>query len=443
MNAMSHIDALATFRAKTSFISSVSHELRSPLHGILGANNFLADSELTRFQEEMVDSIRSCGHTLLDTLEHVMDFAKINSSPYYTSKRQNGSDRGNESEDDSAIQDKSSLSSTLDLSSLIEEVVDAVAMGFKVQNEFLYDDKKTKPDTFESGYTSASSRDKVSPKSMIIQRGEVRMALDLPSQLLAHVKTDPGAWRRILMNLFSNALKYTKTRIIVVHLEGIESAGEENRIKAVLTVTDTGRGISSDYLRNHLYRPFSQEDPLSVGTGLGLSIVSHMVRNMGGTIDVESSKGVGTTVRVSIEMSLIPTAPSILPPSDFDFPVVEQMRGMKICLLEDSTSRASKEVETVQRTSEARYSQILLQQVRDWFHVEASLPNTRDAGDADMGICLEPAFRHLITIREHLEGSKTVPTVIFIAYDALEMASVRTDARVLSTASVVEVLCQP
>lgn len=71
-NALSHLDTLDADDAKTSFVASISHELRSPLHGVLGAANFLYDSKLNRFQLEMVDSITSSGRTLLDTLEHVV-----------------------------------------------------------------------------------------------------------------------------------------------------------------------------------------------------------------------------------------------------------------------------------------------------------------------------------------------------------------------------------
>lgn len=71
-NSLSHLDTLDADEAKTSFVASISHELRSPLHGVLGATNFLYDSSLNRFQLEMVDSITSSGRTLLDTLEHVV-----------------------------------------------------------------------------------------------------------------------------------------------------------------------------------------------------------------------------------------------------------------------------------------------------------------------------------------------------------------------------------
>lgn len=77
--ALSHIDAIADNRTKSTFVSSISHKIRSPLHGILSATNSLNDSSMTRFQREMVAVVSKSGTTLLDTLDHIMDFAKISS----------------------------------------------------------------------------------------------------------------------------------------------------------------------------------------------------------------------------------------------------------------------------------------------------------------------------------------------------------------------------
>ena len=82
--ALSHIDAIASNQAKSTFVSSISHELRSPLHGVLSASNFLKDANLSRFQSEMVEVISSCGRTLLDTINHVMDVSHSQICPGLT-----------------------------------------------------------------------------------------------------------------------------------------------------------------------------------------------------------------------------------------------------------------------------------------------------------------------------------------------------------------------
>lgn len=78
MAEVAHLDALLADRAKADFISSISHELRSPLHGILGSSEFLHDTAANAFQSDMFHNIETCGRTLLDTIDHLLDFAKIN-----------------------------------------------------------------------------------------------------------------------------------------------------------------------------------------------------------------------------------------------------------------------------------------------------------------------------------------------------------------------------
>ena len=79
MAEANRITFLAQQRQKGDFISSISHELRSPLHGILASAEFLADTEADPFQNSLVDTITSCGRTLLDTVNHILDYSKINS----------------------------------------------------------------------------------------------------------------------------------------------------------------------------------------------------------------------------------------------------------------------------------------------------------------------------------------------------------------------------
>lgn len=76
MRELSRLDALASHQQKTTFVASISHELRSPLHGILGTLEFVKDTQLDSFQMSMLNSLHSCGQTLLDTINQVMDFAK-------------------------------------------------------------------------------------------------------------------------------------------------------------------------------------------------------------------------------------------------------------------------------------------------------------------------------------------------------------------------------
>ena len=123
--------------------------------------------------------------------------------------------------------------------------------------------------------------------------------------------TQPGALRRIIMNLFGNSLKYTEKGVIVVSLtlsDVDDSSAHLHEALLEVGVKDTGKGISSEYLRSHLFTPFSQEDTLATGVGLGLSIVKSIVNMLNGTIDIKSQVGVGTEVYVRIPLTRLPGA---------------------------------------------------------------------------------------------------------------------------------------
>lgn len=112
------------------------------------------------------------------------------------------------------------------------------------------------------------------------------------------------------MNLFGNALKYTTAGYINVTVTQRELSRKRtaqlSEIK--ITVEDTGKGIGAEYLSNHLFKPFSQEDTLSQGTGLGLSIAHQIVASLDGKIDVQSTVGQGTAL--SVFLRLTPSVPT-------------------------------------------------------------------------------------------------------------------------------------
>jgi hypothetical protein len=87
MRELSRLDAVALNQQKTTFVASISHELRSPLHGILGTLEFIRDTPLDTFQTSMLNSLNSCGQTLLDTINHVMDHSKMSETTKSVSTR--------------------------------------------------------------------------------------------------------------------------------------------------------------------------------------------------------------------------------------------------------------------------------------------------------------------------------------------------------------------
>ena len=433
MNALAHIDTLASNRTKTAFVSSISHELRSPLHGMLGATSLLRDSTLDRFQHEMVDSISNSGRTLLDTVDHVMDFAKISSLTPHSNQRRRSRDRLKSRDRKRSVSEVAPVAFE-DLALLVEEVLDTVHLGFTVQHDFLYPDE------------AVTASQAVQSPSALNRRGRVRVALQMPYRTNWRVRTVAGAWRRIIMNLFSNALKYTDTGLVTVCLQSLSEPGASN-LAIALSVADTGRGISDNFMENRLFVPFSQEDSFSSGTGLGLSIVDQIVRALGGTTNVTSSLGVGTTVSVDITVPVADPDPAVpstpmatdgTSSSSIDA-VAMQLAGRRLCIVELPLGNAAVPESAKAERAERDFARHLADMLRSWFRADVSITDVYIHGTADFFLCLQPSFKTL----DLIQGTSPVPPVIFIAHDSLEMAALRTDARISDGRSVVEMIAQP
>ncbi|KAI6245541.1 putative histidine kinase 4 [Erysiphe necator] len=310
MAEWARIDTEIADQKKSDFIGSISHELRSPLHGILASVEFL-EEVLSGWEKQLVETIESCGRTLLDTINHILDFSKINhfESHWRRSKRAKfraGVPVTVEQSDLPML----NLFQDIDISVICEEVIDSVYAGHVFQNITAQSfnqisDTQGKMSDAQQYLTYAEHI----TKSRNLQDG-VLVILDIDPKNY-HVTTQPGALRRLIMNLLGNSLKYTAHGYIIVRLDCHEiedfvttghNGVEESipRSMLVFTITDTGRGIAPEFLRNKLYIPFAQENILSSGTGLGLSIVRAIVSLLEGEISIDSEVGRGTQVKVSI-----------------------------------------------------------------------------------------------------------------------------------------------
>ncbi|KAL4900403.1 hypothetical protein BDW74DRAFT_161893 [Aspergillus multicolor] len=261
-------------KSKFDLISSVSHELRSPLHGMLANAELLSASLLQPEQRDTVKALETCGITLLDTMNHLLDFAKINN---LTSINQSASS-------------VTSLVSTFDLDVLIEEVINSVFSGMR--------------------HAAIASTPTASPASNpdTAYKRDLSVVLRFENQGRWKVTSMTGAWRRIVMNILGNALKYTSKGFVEVSVSLLDPPVESDLDSAVahLRFVDSGRGMSQEFLRNKLFSPFAQEDALAEGAGLGLSIVKQLVSFLKGSIDVKSEPGVGTQVDIFIPVDLVP-----------------------------------------------------------------------------------------------------------------------------------------
>ena len=190
------------------------------------------------------------------------------------------------------------LFAEVDISVVCEEVVESVFAGHVFQNitaqtfDMVPSAQKRMSDVRAVGVNSKA-------KAEHVKHSQVPVILDVKMRDYDFT-TQPGAFRRIIMNLLGNALKYTSHGYVHVNLETTDpdqdnGADAVSRSMVTLTVTDTGKGISSEFLRSKLFTPFTQENSLSNGTGLGLAIVKSIVSLLEGEIAIDSEVGRGTS----------------------------------------------------------------------------------------------------------------------------------------------------
>ncbi len=302
MAECSRLDTMVADKQKSDFVGTISHEMRSPLHGLLASVEFLTETDLTGFQKSLIDTVDSCGRTLLDTINHVLDFSKVNSFQRVwqaSNKKSHGSKRNNFLGPENSSKSLShgappllQLFGVTDVSCVLEEVVDGLVLGHTYNSGIDITDVSRQ--ARGRGATKTSRQDGASPEP-------VDIIIDI-EEADWNFLTQPGAVRRIIMNITGNAIKYTTQGSIHVRLRLKQSTEPDGNDLMIFTVTDTGKGISQEFLSSRLFVPFAQENSLAPGTGLGMSIVRSIVLMLGGTIDVKSVVNQGTTVEVALPM---------------------------------------------------------------------------------------------------------------------------------------------
>ena len=329
------ISATRGEQQKADFISSMSHvgsspiiddsvltcaqELRSPLHGIVASTEMLQASKLDPNQQELCRMVDLCGQTLLETISQILDFNKVGTKHTERSctvlirHRSQINDFLQKSHGPKALVSRPHAPEDLDPSGLLTGLHAGSSLHVYSSRDVLTLCEEAL-DVVVTSFESASAISSLTEMSVSIESvGKARGQKSVPVDFVAE-NTDwrflcsPGAIRRIVMNLISNSLKYTQQGWIRLELKRANTSAVLGDIKdarestAIITVTDTGQGMSADYLGTKLFQPFSKDNTTAPGSGLGLSLVSGIVESLDGKIRVQSKVGQGTVVEIKIPL---------------------------------------------------------------------------------------------------------------------------------------------
>lgn len=203
--------------------------------------------------------------------------------------------------------------------------------------------------------------------------------------------------------------------------------------------------MSPAFLANKAFQPFSQEDPHSSGVGLGLSIVRQIIETNGGKIQVSSDHSTGTKITVKLSLPRPEIARIAHPQREEYLSWLPRLKGRKICILHRVENNQDVLDEPQNAEGLKKFTSALAKTLANHLKMDVVQATSWECNNTDLVICPEPSFAYLASIRDkrvELKATKAAVT-IFVALDVLEAATLRSDVRVKSKESVVEIVTQP